>query len=342
MNNPVELTFTEASEPIGTETYFTNPKAGERDALVYWTEGGVYPKPNIRIDRDKLVRTGELMPVVSKYSRVAPSGIGRYRSNVFGDDFKDNLFSAQFNTHRVLRHKLFRDGASFRTEDEVFFWSKNEDFHPTDVLEDADGSLLIVETGGWFIKGCPLSQVSKPELKGSIYRVRKKDTKTIEDPYGNHISWNSLQPSMASKYVEDERPFVSDRAVELLVDFGAASVEPLTDLLARSPSVNARTRAVFALYRIGTPEALRSIRKALKDADLQVRVAAARSAGLAKDSASVEVLMELVRNDKPAVRRQAATALGQIGDKKVISTMLSAAEDTDDRYIRHALIYSLP
>ncbi|MEX2233701.1 MAG: PVC-type heme-binding CxxCH protein, partial [Cyclobacteriaceae bacterium] len=66
MNNPVELTFTEAGEPIGTETYFTNPKAGQRDALVYWTEGGVYPKPNDNIHRDKLVRTGELMPVVSK------------------------------------------------------------------------------------------------------------------------------------------------------------------------------------------------------------------------------------------------------------------------------------
>ena len=79
MNNPVELTYTEAAEPIGTETYFTEPKAGERDALVYWIEGGVYPKPNNNIKRDKLPLTGELMPVVSKYSRVAPSGIGRYR-----------------------------------------------------------------------------------------------------------------------------------------------------------------------------------------------------------------------------------------------------------------------
>lgn len=55
MNNPVELTFTAAGEPIGTETYFTNPKAGERDALVYWMEGGVYPKPNKNIDRDSLI-----------------------------------------------------------------------------------------------------------------------------------------------------------------------------------------------------------------------------------------------------------------------------------------------
>src|SRR5690606_26677871 len=159
MNNPVELTFTAASEPVGTETYFTNPQAGQRDALVYWTEGGVYPKPHDNIARDELPLTGELMPVVTKFSRVAPSGIARYRNDVLGEDYQDNLFSAQFNTHRILRHKLIRDGGSFRTEEEVFFSSDNEDFHPTDVLEDGDGSLLVVETGGWFIKGCPLSQV---------------------------------------------------------------------------------------------------------------------------------------------------------------------------------------
>ena len=78
------------------------------------------------------------MPVVTKYSRVAPAGITRYRNNVLGDDYQDNLFSAQFNTHRVLRHKLTRQGASFHTEDDVFFSSSNEDFHPTDVLQDAD------------------------------------------------------------------------------------------------------------------------------------------------------------------------------------------------------------
>ena len=72
MNNPVGLTFTTASEVLGTQTYFTDPKAGQRDALMYWTEGGIYPKPNSNITRDALPLTGELMPVVTKYSRVAP------------------------------------------------------------------------------------------------------------------------------------------------------------------------------------------------------------------------------------------------------------------------------
>ncbi|MEX2566233.1 MAG: PVC-type heme-binding CxxCH protein [Cyclobacteriaceae bacterium] len=341
MNNPVELTFTEAGEPIGTETYFTNPKAGQRDALVYWIKGGIYPKPNTNIKRDSLVRTGNLMPVVSKYSRVSPSGITRYRNTVLGDEFKDNLFSAQFNTHRVLRHKLFRDSASFRTEDEVFFWSENEDFHPTDVLEDADGSLLILDTGGWFIKGCPLSQVSKPELKGAIYRVRKKNADKLEDPYGNQIQWNSLSPEKAVEYLNDQRPFVSDRAGQLLVDQGTHAILLLSDLLQTSGSVDARTKAVFTLYRIGTDEAREAVRMALDDVDPQVQVAAARSIGLSKDDQAVNKLVKSLRNGEPAVRRQVATALGQIGDNRSVPALLEAAKISENRFINHAIIFAL-
>lgn len=342
MNNPVELTFTSAGEPIGTETYFTNPKAGQRDALVYWVKGGVYPKPNNNIARDDLVLTGDLMPVVSKYSRVSPAGIGRYRSSVFGDEYKDNLFSAQFNTHRVLRHKLIREGGSFRTEDEVFFISDNEDFHPTDVLEDGDGSLLIVETGGWFIKGCPLSQVSKPELKGGIYRVRKKGTDRAKDPYGNSINWDKISIKEAIDFINDSRPFVADRAVQSVVESGAEAVEQLTKKLQSSSNSDFKTRVVFALYQIGTQEALRSMRAALEDEDPEVQVAAARSVGLAKDTEAVNSLMKLVlKSQELHVRRQAATALGQIGDAQAATALLEASRDVTDRFLSHAITYAL-
>lgn len=344
MNNPVELAFTPAGEAIGTETYFTDPKAGERDALVYWTEGGVYPKPNSNIDRDSLVRTGDLMPVVSKYSRVAPSGIASYRGSALGEDFRNNLFSAQFNTHRVIRHKLLRDGASFRTEDEVFFsFDNNEDFHPTDVLEDADGSLLIVETGGWFIKGCPLSQVSKPELKGAIYRVRKKQAPQVEDPYGNNIRWDTLSVIQAGEYLKDEgRPFVSDRAQEWLINRGTDAVPVLKELLQHEASAVVRARIVFALYRIGTTEAMALIRtRALDDPDIDVRVAAARTLGMAGSEEARPRLKQLLLTDAPAVKRQVATALGQIGSKPDAEELLHAAAGEEDRFVRHALIYAL-
>jgi putative membrane-bound dehydrogenase-like protein len=342
MNNPVELTFTAAAEVIGTETYFTNPQAGQRDALVYWTEGGIYPKPNSNITRDGLPLTGELMPVISKFSRVSPAGITRYRNNKLGDSFQGNLFSAQFNTHRVLRHKLVREGASFRTEDEVFFASDNEDFHPTDVLEDGDGSLLVVETGGWFIKGCPLSQVSKPELQGTIYRVRKKDAPEIEDPFGNAVNWASLDITTLVDYLDDPRPFVADKAINNLVDRGPQSVDALANVIGSSASLMERTHAVFALYRINSNESLAALRHGLNDGEAQVRIAAAKCLGMAKDHGSVGLLTTMIQHDHDlACKRQAATALGQLDVPEVIPALLKASEEVKDRYVEHAIIYAL-
>lgn len=341
MNNPVELTFTPAAEVIGTQTFYVLPQRGLRDAILFWVKGGIYGRANSNITRDGLALTGDLMPVVSTYSRAAPAGIGAYRGTALGNDFKGNLFSAQFNTHSVLRHKLTRDGANFKTEDETFFSAESGDFHPTDVLEDADGSLLVVETGGWFILGCPLSQVSKPQLKGGIYRIRKNGADKVEDPYGNDLDWTTVPEAELAELLSDPRPFVADRAVEQLTERGHAGVAPLMDQLTNSTSVDGRTRAVFALYRIGSSPALAGMRKGLKDADLQVQVAAARSAGLAGDRESVSALLELVRSGQPAVQRQAATALGQIGARESIPVLLETAASATDRFVRHALIYAM-
>ena len=340
MNNPIELTFTRANELIGTETYFTDPNAGQRDALVYWTEGGVYPKPNNNISRDSLPRTGELMPVVTKYSRVTPVGICRYRSMIMGEEFQGDLFSTQFNTHRVVRHKLIRDGGSFRTEDEVFLSSEHEDFHPTDVLEDADGSLLVVETGGWFIKGCPLSQVSKPELEGAIYRIKRKGQPLVSDPYGNRTDWPSMSVKDLIGLLDDERPYVRDRSVATLVDKGEEAIEALAETVRTAPSAALKTRAVFALYRIGGT-GISAVRQALSDPGLEVQIAAARCLGLLKDSLATEGLIGLVKTGAPAAKRQAATALGQIKDPRAISALIEAVGEADDRFVEHAMVYSL-
>ena len=345
MNNPVELTFSEAGEPIGTETYFTDPQAGLRDALVYWTEGGVYPKPNENIAEDSLVRTGELMPVITKFSRVAPSGIMRYRSRSFGDDFVNNLFTAQYNTHRILRHKLWREGASFKTKDEVFFAVKNEDFHPTDVLEDADGSLLVIETGSWYMEGlyCPLSLVTNTVQKGKIYRIKKKSASPVTDPYGNDIQWATLTPENAVNYLKNDRPFVVARAKQHLIDSGEKSIPALEDAFKNSFPATARVHAVFALNGIKSAGALQVITQSgLEDDDIEVQIAAARCLGLAETTPAVTSLRNLLsRTTSAPVRRQVATALGQIGDAAAIPELLATADTATDRFVRHAIIYAL-
>ena len=264
MNNPIALTFTPAGEVLGTQTFFVDPQRGLRDAITYWAEGGIYGKKSSVIDRDSLPRTGDLLPVVSQYSRVAPVGISYYSSALFGEEFKGNLFSTQFNTHLVMRHQLSREGASFSLSNEPFLWTDNTDFHPTDILEDGDGSLLMVETGGWFILGCPLSQVSKPQLKGAIYRISKQGVDPVSDPYGNQISWESLSIEAVAKYLEDPRGFVSDKAQQALVAAGDQAIGILSEVLEKAPDPKVRVKVLFGLYQIGTNKRSKPFLQALK------------------------------------------------------------------------------
>lgn len=338
-DNPVELTFTPAGEMIGTMTYFVDPQNGQRDALMHFVEGGVYPKPHPAVSEFK--RTGDLMPVMSKFARIAPSGLLQYRGTAFGAEYKGNLFTAQFNPHRIQRHVLLREGATFRTEDSDFVTSTDPDFHPTDVIEDADGSLLFLDTGGWYVDACPISKIAKAERKGAIYRVRKTGAAELADPRGANLNLASLSAAELAIHLSDPRPAVREHSLELLVTKGETAVVALAETARRATDAEVRCAAVFALGRIATPAALESVRAALNDADFQVRIAAARVAGITKDRAAVERLSQIVQRDELPVRRQAATSLGQIGDGSAARSLLAGAADVQDRFVEHAIIYSL-
>jgi putative membrane-bound dehydrogenase-like protein len=332
-DNPVEVVFTEAGDMFGTMTYFTDPRDGMRDAILHYVEGGVYPKPYPVIDEFK--RTGDLMPVMTKFARIAPSGLLRYRGASWGREWEGNLFSAQFNAHRVQRHRVSPLIASFQTVDEDFFVSTDPDLHPTDVIEDADGSLIVVDTGAWFIHGCPLSRVAKPDMKGALYRVRKKNAPRLDDPRGDRIAqWT---PAL----LDDSRPAVLDRAVERLVLAGDAAVPALASFRPIAKTVRGATSAVYALSQIGTPDALAALRQALTDPRPEVRQAAARQAGMARDQQALGALLELLARDTPPIKRQAAAALGQIGDPRATPALLAAAASPEDRFVEHSIIYSL-
>ncbi len=340
-DNSIEIVFMPSGETVGTMTYFVNPEGGMRDALMHWVEGGVFPKSGPVIESDKFKMTGDLMPVMTKMARVAPSGLMRYRGSALGKEYSTNIFSAEFNTGRIMRHQVSAEGASYKTVDEPFISSTVQDIHLTDVLEDADGSMLVLNTGGWFILGCPLSRVAKMDVKGGIYRIRKNGAPKVADPWGKKLNLKSMPVQALASQIKDPRLAVRDNVIERLVEKGEAAVLPIKNTLLRSENEEIRAAGVFALYRIGTASALKEARSGLNDASMVVRTSAARVMGLAKDKASVDKLMELVQKDKPPVRRQAATALGQIGDKRAVPALLNANAANKDRFVDHSIIYSL-
>ena len=140
MDNPVDVVFTPGGERILSCTFFQHPDGGRRDGLIHAVYGGVYGKVHDVLDGQ--IRTSpDVLPVLSHLGPAAPCGLTAYESDALGEPYRDNLFTCCFNLRKVTRHVLVADGASFFSRDSDFLTSTDRDFHPTDVIEDADGSL---------------------------------------------------------------------------------------------------------------------------------------------------------------------------------------------------------
>jgi putative membrane-bound dehydrogenase-like protein len=339
MDNPVDVAFTPTGERILTATFLEHPQLGRRDALIHAVYGGVYGKPHRVIDGHK--RTGDLMPALSQFGPAAPAGLTRYASRVFGDEYQDNFFAVLFNMHKVTRHVLEPSGATFKSIDSDFVISNSPDFHPTDVLEDADGSLLVVDTGGWYKLCCPTSQLAKPDVLGAIYRVRRLGVPAVVDPRGLKLAWNTMNPAELVRLLDDPKPFVRNRAIDRLAAIGRSAVSALAGVLERSSSSDARLNAIWSLTRIGPGPATEAARLALTDRDEAVQQSAIHGVGLWRDRAAVPALIKALESGAPAVQRAAAEALGRIGDSRAVPVLLATATSPLDRVLEHSVSYAL-
>ncbi|MFP6597100.1 MAG: HEAT repeat domain-containing protein, partial [Candidatus Hydrogenedentota bacterium] len=284
---------------------------------------------------------GPYMPVMSKFARIAPSGIMTLESDGLGEEFQGALFSAQFNPHRIQSHILEADGSTFKTTDSDFMTSSDEDFYPTDVLEDGDGSLLFCDTGAWYVDACPISRVAKPEITGSIYRIRRIDSKSVSDSWGLDLDLDAMDPGKLVGHLSDERFRVRERALEAIVARGETMIPLLGRDISSASDARTRRQIVWALYRIGGNSVAQSIQKALSDSELEVRVAAIQALGEMKDKGSVSVLVAKLESESPLERREAATALGRIGDMSVTNALLEAVTRDIDRFEEHSIRYAL-
>ena len=346
MDNPVDVAFTPEGEPIFSSTFLVSPGngAGQRDGLAHAVHGGVFGKQNSAVDGHP--RTGDLLPVMVHLGAAAPSGLERYDAGAFGDEYRDNLFCCEFNHRKVSRHVLHPDGSTLRAESTPFVVSEDVDFHPTDVVVDADGSLIVVDTGGWYKLCCPTSQLWKPDVLGGIYRVTKTGAKPAADPRGLQIDWSKQTAADLWKLLSDERSAVRSRAAAALTARrDAAELKKLLRELDKAPPDATPVRTVlnqtWALVRIGTAESRALVCRALKHDDEAVRRAALHGVSLHRDAQAAKRLIEILASDSPANRRVAAEAIGRIGDEAAVPHLLSAAATADDRMLQHAVCYAL-
>ncbi|MDB5351802.1 MAG: putative rane-bound dehydrogenase [Planctomycetota bacterium] len=349
MDNPVEIAWSPGGEMFFTTTFLQHPGGGKRDGIIHGIYGGVYGKDHDVLDGH--IRTGpDLMPVMTHLGPAAPSGLMRYESSAFGTAYKDNLFCAQFNMHKVSRHILEPVGASFKTTDSDFLSvADHHDFHPTDVLEDADGSILVLDTGGWYKLCCPTSQIGKPDVLGGIYRVKRMNAETFDDPRGAKIDWAKSTLGFQVDRLDDPRPFVRRRAIDAIATGGEEAAEFLWKAIDRERSAEMRRSATWALTRMKGKTARDLALAMLMDEDLTVRLAAwhaiDRSPLPLDESDRREIkssLMTVSQHHRPLTARKAVEVAGRLRVREASGPLVAIlAQYPGDTMIEHSVIRAM-
>ena len=346
MDNPVDVVFMPTGERFFTSTFLVHPGNGNRDGIARAIYGGVHGKDHGVLEEHP--RTGNLMPVLVHMGAAAPCGLHRYEFDGWGGEYCDNIFACQFSLRKVSRYVFRPDGASFVAEHHDFIKSDHVDFHPTDVVADADGSLLVVNTGGWYKICCPTSQLWKPDVLGGIYRVRKKDAKQFNDPRGSGIDWSNLGLVELWKLFADDRPAVRERATrEFTSPPRSADHGQFLATLTLKDGVNvgdgetAALTRVWALGQINNEQSQPVITQLLKHSNAEIRRVAAQVVSLHRQESAFDPLVDMLRTEGPANQRIAAEALGRIANQDAVPHLLAAAAKANDRALQHSIIYAL-
>lgn len=380
MDNPVEVAFTPEGERFFTSTFLQHPGDGLRDGIAHAVYGGVYGKDHQPIAG--LLRTGPLMPIMTQLGPAAPSGLICLESSQLLTPTPENpdartLVAALFNLQKVTAHRLKPDAGTYQTEDIDLLTANRIDFHPTDILEDADGSLLIIDTGGWYDLCCPSSRVDQQTAAGGIYRLRRQKNpnaanaaqlRQLEPP-----QWSTASVQACVNYLDDPRPWVSRMATLRLSELsklGELAVAPLSvKLHDRTLPLDQRLRGLWALSSVGTDAALAAIASVLNAEHPGLIQAACHavavhryrparqplekllaSAGLSANlNASLSTNLSANLNNDAALSgqqtsslRAAAEALGRIGDSASVPSLMNCLHaDAVSPVMSHSLRYAL-
>ncbi len=248
MDNPVGLAWTPEGDLIVAGTFLQHPGGGKRDGLIHAVYGGVWGK-----DHEVLAghpRTGPLLPAMTHLGPAAPCGVALY-----GRD----LLVCQFNMRKVSRHRLEPEGSTWRTEDSDLLLCEHPDFHPTDVLQAPDGSVLVVDTGAWYKLCCPTSQLAKPEAPGAIYRLRRRDGEMpVSVPPPRWAAGNPAEYDEQISLLQHQNPHLRRRAAEALGRLGNSAAIPHLLAAAAEASDRFLQHAVsFALIQLHDPKLTR-------------------------------------------------------------------------------------
>lgn len=314
MDNPSDLTFSPEGELFFCSTFLHNPGNGLRDGIAHSPRGGLFGKQHQVIDGHR--STGALLQPIANLGPAAPASVNYLVSNAIANATRDPLdvgdidasrflVSAQFNLQKVGLHRLIPIGSSFETETHDLVSADRIDFHPVDILEEPDGSLLVFDTGGWYDLCCPSSGSEQFVARGGIYRLSR----------GRGTNGRSILNPGVVKH----QSFDADQRKESMWK------------IARDITIGAESK-----------EKAVTIISLLADNDASIQQTAAHIVGLNRWGVARGDLERVLQSEFPPAVRAAMESLGVVGNAESIVPILTAlTRFPEDRLMVHSAIYAM-
>lgn len=128
-----------------------------------------------------------------------------------------------------------------------------------------------------------------------------------------------------------DNPIHWTNAIQLLTNIGDKSILPRLFAFLHFSDLEARRRAFFGIFRLGHPDILNICLHLIHDADTGMRISACLGLGGLNNAAAVEPLIYKLNDnhfvDDYCVSAAAATALGEIKDKRAIKPLMDCVKD---------------
>ena len=355
---PSELDFTDRGEILGVSNGFYGRPRG--DALAHWIYRGAYPRRDQARALAEHARTGDLLPGIHNFGSTGVSGFLRYRSGQLERNWTDQWFTTHLDEPRVTRTRMNPNASSFEAaETETVFRLESAVSRFTDLIEDHNGDLLVIDSGTPATADGSARGRALPFSNGTIHRIFREGT-AYQPPA--HLDWDQLNAEDVANLLLAEEHWVRAKAITELAVRGAPAIPELRDILMwSSVPESVRQNAVWALARMKFSGSIDLIYDALTDPSPNVRQAACnamsvtrtwqqvaanqpaeRNIELERNRTISGALAHIVRSDEPAVARSAAVALGRMGEFRAIGAILGRLGRTEnDRFLGHSLIYAL-
>lgn len=292
--------------------------------LTHMVDGGTYGYP-----WDFHPRKPYTLWMFADFGGGAATGALAYNEDALPEEFRGNLFLADFGKRNVLRVRVARDGATYKVVSREDLFSNTDSFWPVGLAVSPDGMSLYVTD--WVI------YERKNVTVGRLFKVTHPGPSRAAPPPAWYLPAAMGRPVEVS--VDDLMRGLSHRALGVRLTAQRRLAErraeaPLARLLQdRSAPAAARRHALWALGGQGAIEAL-------GDPDPSLRRQAARLLGTRRSGEAGAALILRLKDSDPAVRFHAATALGRIGDPAAVGPLLGALEEKDS-FARYAAFTAL-